>query len=133
MAAISRCTRESVLACISTHRLDSSLPVAIDTAQAAVTEQAIDEAQSTYEQYHAPGERLPRATLSDGDGKILWQGHPLDKKLESLIVRIFEADPDMRGRNYKRLRALERIQASWRDKQLSTSTKMLASVGESAT
>ena len=130
MAAISKCTRESVLACISTHRLDSSLPVAIDTAQAPVTEQAIDQPKSTYEQYHAPGERLPRATLSDGGGRILWRGHPLDKKLESLIVRFYEADPDMRGRNYKRLRALKRIQAFWRDKQLSSNAEMLTPVRE---
>ena len=76
------------------------------------------------EQYHAPGERLPRATLCDGDGRILWCGYALDKKLEQEIVRIFETDPDMRGRNYKRLRALEKIQASWRHKQ-STSAKLL--------
>ena len=115
-----------MLACIAIHQLDSSLPVAIDTVRAAVTEQTIDEPQSTYEQYHAPGERLPRATLCDSDGKILWCGHPLDKKLESSIVSIFDTDPDMRGRNYKRLRALEKIQRFWRHKQLSTSTKMLS-------
>ena len=91
-----------------------------------MTEQAIKEPQSTYDEYHAPGERLPRATLSDGDGKILWCGHPFDKKLHNLIVRIFETDPEMRGRNYERLRALEKIQEFWRDRQLSTSTKMLA-------
>lgn len=120
IAAISKCTKESVLQSISAHGLDTSLPVAIDIAPATM----IADARSTCEQYHAPGERLPRATLCDGDGRILWRGYALDKKLEQEIVRIFETDPDMRGRNYKRLRALEKIQAFWRHKK-STSAKLL--------
>lgn len=104
-------------------RLDSCVPVAVDVASAP-TDRLIDASQSTYEQYHAPGERLPRATLCDGDGRVLWRGHALDKKLEQEIIRIFEINPYIRGRNYKRLRALEKIQAYWL-RRTTTKNKLL--------